>query len=63
MIINGNNFNFNEISVSDLLSSLELDKNKVVVEVNGEIVMKREFDVKILFEKDKIEIVSFIGGG
>lgn len=51
------------ITVDNLLKRLGLDKNKVVVEVNFEIVPKEKYSVKILDKEDRVEIVSFVGGG
>lgn len=64
MVINGKEFHFNnEITVEDMLSELKLDKNKVVVEVNTNIISKEEFNSFKLGENDSIEVVSFVGGG
>ncbi|WP_427340161.1 sulfur carrier protein ThiS [Caloranaerobacter sp. DY30410] len=64
MIVNGKEMNFEtEITVDELLKNLELDKDKVVVEVNFEIVPKEKYTDRILNKEDKVEIVSFVGGG
>ncbi|AZR73199.1 thiamine biosynthesis protein ThiS [Anoxybacter fermentans] len=64
MIINGKEMDFEiGITVDNLLKRLGLDKNKVVVEVNFEIVPKEKYSVKILDKEDRVEIVSFVGGG
>ena len=55
-IINGTNLN-------ELLNKLKIEKNKVAVEVNGEIVEKSKYPNLILNKDDKVEIVHFIGGG
>ena len=55
-IINGTNLN-------QLLNKLNIQKNKVAVEVNGEIVEKNKYSNLILNKNDKVEIVKFIGGG
>ena len=41
----------------------KIKKNKVAVEVNGEIVEKKKYQNLILNKDDKVEIVKFIGGG
>ena len=33
------------------------------VELNGEILPKAQYDSTIIADSDKIEIVSFVGGG
>ena len=55
-IIDGTNLN-------ELLNRLKIQKNKVAIEVNGEIVEKNKYPNLILNKGDKVEIVQFIGGG
>jgi len=55
-IIDGSNLN-------ELLNMLKIQKNKVAIEVNGEIVEKNKYSNLILNKDDKVEIVQFIGGG
>lgn len=52
-----------EINVTGLLRDLELNVERVAVEVNLEILDRRDFDARTLREGDRIEILSFIGGG
>ena len=52
-----------KISVFDLLKKHKLDKKKVAVELNGVILPKQSYGKKKIKNKDKIEIVHFIGGG
>ena len=51
------------ISVHDLIRSLKLSTDKVAIELNKEIVNKKTIKSLYLKNKDKIEIVHFIGGG
>ena len=53
----------NGINLNELLNKLKIKKNKVAVEVNGEIVEKNKYPNLILNQNDKVEIVHFIGGG
>ena len=46
-----------------LLKKYKLDKNKVAIELNGEIIPKPNYNKKILNDKDMVEVVHFIGGG
>jgi len=55
-VINGTNLN-------ELLNNLKLQKNKIAIEVNGEIIEKNKYPNLILRRDDKVEIVHFIGGG
>ena len=55
-VISGTNLN-------ELLNKLKLKKNKIAIEVNGEIIEKSKYPNLILRRNDKVEIVHFIGGG
>ena len=46
-----------------LLEELSIPKEKVVIEVNLEIISKDEWGVRTLKEGDEVEIVHFVGGG
>ena len=50
-------------NLTELLNKLKIQKNKVAIEVNGEIVEKDKYPNLILNKNDKVEIVHFIGGG
>ena len=50
-------------NLNELLNKLKIQKNKVAIEVNGEIVEKNKYPNLILNKDDKVEIVKFIGGG
>jgi len=50
-------------NLNDLLNKLKIKKNKVAVEVNGEIIDRSNYTNLILSKDDKVEIVHFIGGG
>jgi sulfur carrier protein len=51
------------VFISDVLEHYEIHNRVVVVEVNGEIVNKVEHQSTRLSDKDRIEIVHFVGGG
>ena len=53
----------NGTNLNELLNKLKIQKNKVAIEVNGEIVEKNKYLNLILNKGDKVEIVQFIGGG
>ena len=50
-------------SILDLLKKYKLNNKKIAIEYNGKIIQKDNFKKKYLRDKDKIEIVHFIGGG
>ncbi len=52
-----------ETSVAQLLDRLELQPIRVAVELNEEIVARKTFRDTVIHEGDRIEIVTFVGGG
>jgi sulfur carrier protein len=64
MKVNGKNMDMDEITtISSLLNKLGINEEKVVVELNKEIVIKEEYSKINLQEDDTIEVISFVGGG
>ena len=62
--LNGDPYEINNgTNLNELLNNLKIQKNKVAIEVNGEIVEKNKYPNLILNKGDKVEIVQFIGGG
>ena len=62
--INGKFSTINEnLSLSIFLKELKIPLKKVAIELNQEIIDKNSISKSILKNKDKIEIVHFIGGG
>ncbi|MGYP001498847176 len=50
-------------SIFNLLKKYKLSKKKVAIELNGIIIHKANYKKKYLKDRDKVEIVHFIGGG
>jgi thiamine biosynthesis protein ThiS len=50
-------------TIEALVSLLGLDRRKLAVERNLEIVPRSAFGATALAEGDRIEIVAFVGGG
>ena len=50
-------------SLFDLLKKYKLNNKKVAIEHNGIIIPKTKYKKKFLKNNDKVEVVSFIGGG
>ncbi len=62
--LNGDPYEINNgTNLIELLNKLKIQKNKVAIEVNGEIVESKKYQNLILNSDDKVEIVHFIGGG
>ena len=49
--------------MSDLVKNLKIPIKKVAIELNQEIIDKKNINKISLKKNDKIEIVHFIGGG
>lgn len=64
MKVNGSEMNFKNINnIIELLDKLKVNKDRVVIELNGVIVSKADFGNVNLNEDDTIEVISFVGGG
>ena len=64
IIVNGKLLTVNfKFSLKNLIEKLKTPINKVAIELNKEIVDKKKINKIFLKNKDKIEIVHFIGGG
>ena len=50
-------------NLSHLINKLKIPIKKVAIELNEEIMDKKNLNRIILKKKDKLEIVHFIGGG
>jgi thiamine biosynthesis protein ThiS len=51
------------LTVADLVPLLELQAERLAIEVNRKIVRRALWPETALGEGDKIEIVQFVGGG
>ena len=51
------------ISLAEFLEQSELAPQRVAVEVNRELVRRADYSETRLREGDRIEIVTFVGGG
>ena len=61
--INGKYEEINDINLLDYLIKNKYRANRVVVDLNGDIVKKADFEKINIKNTDKIEIVCFVGGG
>ena len=51
------------VTVSELLSHLQIDSRRVAIEHNLVVLKRSVFDTTLLAEGDEVEIVNFVGGG
>lgn len=47
----------------DFLKSLDLDPDTVVVECDGEIIARKNYESHLLTGGAKLELIRFVGGG
>jgi len=52
-----------DATIADLLQDLAITTERVAVEVNLEILDRSMFAQRVLKDGDRVEILSFIGGG
>lgn len=64
VLVNGQQWEFSgEMNILQLLHELGMIVDRVAVEVNQQILDKKEFNTHFLKNDDKIEVISFVGGG
>jgi thiamine biosynthesis protein ThiS len=64
IIVNGKQMTVKlKFSVKNLADKLKLPINKVAIEINKEIINKKNIKRILLKNGDKVEVVHFIGGG
>ena len=51
------------LTVSALLSQLEIDSRRVAVEHNLAVLKRTLYESTVINEGDQVEIVNFVGGG
>jgi thiamine biosynthesis protein ThiS len=63
IVINGENKEIvNKSSINKIIQKYNININNCLVELNGEALKKEDYQL-ILKEKDKLELIRFIGGG
>ncbi|MGN0344910.1 MAG: sulfur carrier protein ThiS [Lachnospiraceae bacterium] len=50
-------------TLSQYLASTACNPGRIVIERNGEILPREDYDTTILADDDHVEIISFMGGG
>ena len=61
--INGENFDVAGMSVSEYLKTTNYQQQYIAIELNSNILPKKDYDSTILNNRDTLEIVNFVGGG
>lgn len=64
MKVNGAEWNYpGAVTVAEFMKKQGYSDKAAVVEINGAIVSRQNWDSRVLEQEDKIEIVTFVGGG
>jgi sulfur carrier protein len=51
------------ITVTELLSRLQIDPRRVAIELNLTVLKRSTFDTSVVADGDQVEVVNFVGGG
>jgi thiamine biosynthesis protein ThiS len=51
------------LNLRELLQKFDLPSERIAVELNREVVRKKDWETIEIRDADKIEIVHFVGGG
>jgi sulfur carrier protein len=51
------------ITLLEFLLQLGIPKERIAIEVNKEVVRRKDWEITIINDGDRIEIVYFVGGG
>ncbi|MBN2897276.1 MAG: sulfur carrier protein ThiS [Clostridia bacterium] len=63
MKINGKDYDYEAQILLRLLEAVHVNCNRVVVEVDGVIVPKSDYETYLVDKGAVVEIVAFVGGG
>ncbi|RMG06860.1 MAG: sulfur carrier protein ThiS [Acidobacteria bacterium] len=64
ILVNGEERELDEpITLLEFLLRLGIPKERVAIEVNKEVVRRKDWGITIINDGDRIEIVHFVGGG
>ena len=64
IIVNGKQIQLtSEMSVADYLEQNNYQINRIAVEMNEEILPKYSYSDTMLKDGDRLEVVTFVGGG
>tara|TARA_B100000963_G_scaffold95777_1_gene82601 strand:+ start:15 stop:215 length:201 start_codon:yes stop_codon:yes gene_type:complete len=64
IVLNGKKFELKKKdTIAQLLKKIHIRSSKVAVEVNKVVIPKEKYKYFKFSDKDRVEIVTFIGGG
>ncbi len=61
--VNGKSVQLTKCNLTEYLKEQGYNTQRVVVELNGKIIPKKEYENTVLKEDDVLEVLSFVGGG
>ncbi len=61
--INGQDMDVAGMSVAQYLKDNDYNKERVAIEINGNILPKADYEKTEFSQGDVVEVVSFVGGG
>ncbi len=62
--INGENKTLSdELNLFQLLEKLDLPTTRIAIELNKDVIRKKDWQSIKVSDQDKIEIIHFVGGG
>ena len=63
VIVNGKELQAANKTIANLVAEEWYNLSRIAIELNGEIIPKCNYDKTILKNGDKLEVVTFVGGG
>jgi thiamine biosynthesis protein ThiS len=64
IIINGKSKEISgEVNISELLESFSLPKERIAIELNKQVVRRKDWENIKIADADQIEVIHFVGGG
>ena len=61
--LNGKEENIAVMNLAECIAEYGFNSKRIVVEINGDIVPKTDYEKVTISDNDVIEVVSFVGGG
>ena len=64
ILINGESKEINQdLNLNELLKHFSLPSERIAIELNREVVRKKDWENIKVSEGDKLEVIHFVGGG
>ena len=62
-MLNGEALEVNSVTMLELVQDEKFDAKAIVIELNLTVIKQEAWKTTLLNEGDKIEVISFVGGG